>query len=692
MRIMQILPKMNIGGVERGVIDLSLFFKRKVAASSEEKIENIVVSGGGRLIPQLELEGITHYKLDVYKKSITSLLLISKLRRIIKKEKIDIIHARSRVPGWLSFFATRNTKAHFITTAHGVYKNKYFSSVMGWGKYVICPSKVVARHMKNNFRVPDDKIIIINRWVDLNKFKFIDYGERKESNNIVSIGRLSASKGYEHLIKAFKKIVRYNPYMKLKIIGSADKSKIKYLNYLKTLVRRYSLNYNVEFVGFKEDVERVLENARILVAPSVIEESFGRVIVEAFACGVPVIATKVGGYEEIIEDGKDALLVEPGNSEEITESILKILKDDNYAQDMVTAGRKKVETMYTLDKCLGKTEDVYRLTLETMRILVIKLSSLGDIILAIPSLKELRNHFPQAQISLLTLKKYHPIIHDCPYIDDIITLDDNYKKIKNILNISKNFRLKSFDYIIDLQNNRASHIISFLTMPRCSFGYSLRWGNLLTNKIKYDYRDGPLDSQERVLNLLGIKFKEKKLIFWEKKGGISIILPDTGLIGINVSASKRWHSKNWPYKNIIKLIDLISKNLPNYKVVLLGDKDSIAAGDIIEKSFNYNICNLCGKTTLRELPQVIKKLKVFITPDTATMHLSCALNIPTIALFGPTDPIRHTVDCENFYVFCKKLSCSFCYQSKCKLGDDSLCLLNISPQQVLNKIKEIVLK
>ncbi|MCK5394079.1 MAG: glycosyltransferase, partial [Candidatus Omnitrophica bacterium] len=189
MRIMQILPKMNIGGIERGVIDLALFFKRKGMISSEEKIENIVVSGGGRLVSQLESEGIKHYRLDVYKKSLTALLLIPKLRKIIKEEKIDIVHARSRVPGWLSFFACRNTNAHFITTAHGVYKNKIFSSVMGWGKYVICPSKVVARHMKNNFRVPDEKIIVINRWVDLNKFKFTDYSERKESNNIVSIGR-----------------------------------------------------------------------------------------------------------------------------------------------------------------------------------------------------------------------------------------------------------------------------------------------------------------------------------------------------------------------------------------------------------------------------------------------------------------------------------------------------------------------
>ena len=295
MRVMQILPRMCVGGVERGVYDLAKFFKDK-------DITTIIVSGGGQLASELEAEGIKHYALPVYRKSPLGLLLIPKLRKIIEDEKIDIIHARSRVPGWISFFASRSSLAHFITTAHGIYKNRFFSEVMGWGKFVIAPSRVVARHMRDKFGVSEDKISIISRWVNLNKFNFTDYKTRKESNYIVSVGRISPTKGYEHLIKGFKKVVRFNPYLKLKIVGSADKSKQRYLEYLKTLVNRFSLNYNVEFVGFAQDIEGVLARARILVAPSVIEESFGRVVIEAFACGVPVIATAVGGFKEIIED------------------------------------------------------------------------------------------------------------------------------------------------------------------------------------------------------------------------------------------------------------------------------------------------------------------------------------------------------------------------------------------------------
>jgi len=685
MRVMQILPRMRVGGVERGVYDLARFFKDK-------DVTTIIVSGGGPLAEELEAQGIKHYTLPVYRKSPLGLFLIPKLRKIIEDEKIDIVHARSRVPGWISFFASRSGRTHFITTAHGIYKNRFFSEVMGWGKFVIAPSRVVARHMRDRFGVPEDKISIISRWVDLDKFNFTDYKTRKESSYIVSLGRISPSKGYEHLIKGFKKVVRFNPYLKLKIVGSADKSKQRYLGHLKTLVNRFSLNYNVEFVGFTQDVEGILARARILVAPSVIEESFGRVVIEAFACGVPVVATAVGGFKEIIEDGKNGLLVEPEDSSAISEGILKILEDSNFAEKLVKQAREKVERKYTMEECLLETEEVYKKTTNSLRILVIKISSLGDLILSLPSLKALRSEFPHSSISLLTLKKYHSFLCDCPYIDEVISLDGKYKKLKSIFNITSALRRCSFDYIVDLQNSRSSHLISFLSFPRQSFGYSYRGGFLLTRRIKYNRQDSPLLSQEKVLQLLGIKFVEKKLTFWPQESEHPIALPAADLIGINISASRKWRSKNWPRGHILRLIDLIHKNFYNSRVVLFGDEDSKEEARIIEKSSQPSPLNLCGKTTLRTLPQVMKSLKAFITPDTATLHLSVALGIPTIALFGPTDPSRHTVKSKNLHVFCEKMPCSFCYRPKCGLEETNACLAKISSQRVLAKIKEILKK
>src|SRR6056297_3064623 len=164
MKVIQILPKMKTGGVERGVLDLVKYFK---TSDNFSNFESIVISAGGNLTYLLDNLGIKHYQLSVDKKSPFSLLTVPKISKLISREQPEIIHARSRVPAWISFFATRNTECHFITTAHGIYKSKISSEVMGWGKTVICPSKTVARHMKEKFKVPEEKIIIIPRWVDL---------------------------------------------------------------------------------------------------------------------------------------------------------------------------------------------------------------------------------------------------------------------------------------------------------------------------------------------------------------------------------------------------------------------------------------------------------------------------------------------------------------------------------------------
>ncbi|MBN3040857.1 MAG: glycosyltransferase [Candidatus Omnitrophica bacterium] len=683
MRLIQTLPNMNIGGVERGVLDLAVYLKRK-------GMENSVVSGGGRLVEILEEYHIPHYKLPVYRKSLLALLCIRKFRRIMEKENPQIVHARSRIPAWISFFATRSSDAIFITTAHGMYKNKFFSEIMGWGKFVICPSRVVARHMKERFGVPDSKIVVINRWVDLDKFVFNEFTAQQDNNAVVTVGRISPSKGYEYLIEAFKKVVRFNPYLKLKIVGSPDKSKMRYYNYLKTLVNRYALNFNVEFTGFRSDIENVLRGARVLVAPSVIEESFGRVLVEAFACGVPVVATRVGGYNEIVEDKKEALLVDPADSSQLADAILKILDDPSFAKALTQKAREKVEKNYTMANCLKQIVEVYNLCLIQERILIIKISSLGDLILAIPSFYEIRKRYPQSKITLLTLQKYVSFVNDCPYIDEVISLDDNYKKIKNILPLAKKLRRTAFDYIIDLQNSRSSHLIAFLSLPRYSFGFKLRWGALLSKKVAYKRGLDPLSSQEQILKLLGIKFGQKQLIFWNKKSQSSLPLTGENFIGINLSASSKWRSKRWPTKNIIKLIGIIYKNLAGFRVVFFGDSSCRDYAHNIGQSVNPHPINLCGRTSLDDLPLILKKLKVFITPDTATLHLAQAVGISTIALFGPTDPERHTVKSRNLFVFCQKRACSFCYKPKCKFADESLCLEDISPHQIFSMIKNIL--
>ncbi|MEI6631556.1 MAG: glycosyltransferase, partial [bacterium] len=216
MNILQILPELHVGGVETGTVDLA----RALVKLGHKAV---VVSAGGELVRDLEACGARHYHLPVHKKSIFAILkLIPELQKIIKKENIDIVHARSRVPAWIAYFAARRSGCLFITTCHGYYKKHLFSSVMGWGKRVIVLSNAIGRHMIDDFSVPHERIRLIPRSVDLDKFKFLSpEKKRKEEFNVGIIARLTPIKGHLHFIKAMARVARVAPRLKIWIVGDA---------------------------------------------------------------------------------------------------------------------------------------------------------------------------------------------------------------------------------------------------------------------------------------------------------------------------------------------------------------------------------------------------------------------------------------------------------------------------------------
>lgn len=155
MNVLQVLPQLNVGGVETGTLD----FARYLVKGGHKAV---VVSAGGALVGELESSGAVHYQLPVERKSLVKMLkAVPALVEIIKKEKIDIVHARSRVPAWIAYFACRRTNAVFITTCHGYYRKHFFSSVMGWGKRVIVLSNIIGRHMIEDFSVPYERIRLV---------------------------------------------------------------------------------------------------------------------------------------------------------------------------------------------------------------------------------------------------------------------------------------------------------------------------------------------------------------------------------------------------------------------------------------------------------------------------------------------------------------------------------------------------
>jgi len=686
VNILQVVPKLESGGVETGVVDLA----RELISRGHKAV---VISSGGELVKELDSIGARHYILPVHSKNPYIILrMIGRITEVIRKERIDIVHARSRACAWSSYFACLKTGCNFITTCHGYYNTHFMSRVMGWGKRVIVPSVTIGRHMIDDFGVSVDVICHIPRGVDLERFQFNpSYLRPKTSFTVGIIARLTPIKGHKYFLKAISKIVRKIPEIRAVIIGEASADKQRYKEELIVLIRQLGISSYVEFLGRRSDIPQLLSELDVLVMATTTQEAFGRVLIEAGAVGIPVIGTKVGGIVEIIEDNKDGLLVQPEDPEAIAEAILRLYHNKDLVKRFVQRARKKVEERFSLEKMAEDTINLYSEVVNSFKILVIKISSLGDVILVIPSLRALRARFKTAHISLLVDLRYKDVLQNCPYIDELLSYDIKDTPIfsKRFNHIAKSLRKEHFDCIVDLQNNAKSHLLGFLSMSPKRYGYrNKKLGFLLNNGIKdIEKPQDPISHQGRLLNILGIDIIDRNLCLWPKEEDRAYVEnllaaewlgKNQELVGLNISASKRWQTKRWPLKKFAKLSDRLVDN-HNVRILITGDSYDRQEAENLARLTKSKPIITCGKTTLLQFAALVSKCKVLITTDTAAMHIAAAMKTPFVALFGPTDPERHLPPAENYTLIYKRLKCSPCYKPRCKSLE---CMEKISVDEV----------
>lgn len=698
MKILQILPEMNVGGVERGVLDLAKYLLINGHAS-------VVVSNGGAMVEELEAAGSRHYALPVHKKDLFSMWeCIGKLERIIREEGVDVVHARSRVPAWIAYFACRRTQTAFMTTCHGYYSNGLFSHVMGWGKRVIVISEIIGRHMIEDFRVHPENIRLIPRSVDLDKFRFRERPSGRSAFTVSIVGRITPLKGHTFFLEAMAKVIRQMPYVRVRIIGDAPASKQAYKERLLLLVQRLGIADRVEFLGNRRDIPLLLDQSDVLVLSTVTHEAFGRVIVEAQAVGVPVVATKVGGVVDIIDHEKTGLLVLPRDPDAMASAVIRILKDPKLADAMILAARRRVEERYTLEKMAAATIKVYEEVKDSLHILVIKMSAVGDVILASASLRALRQKYPRAKICCLVGRDGVAMLQGCPYIDEVIPYDykgrdKGFFGFKKMVALLRKYR---FDKIIDFQNNNRSHLLAFLCFPQASYGYrNKKLGSLLSHGILDDQGPmPPVRHQFRVLEALGIEYdQDVRIEMWPRADdllyardllhGNWIDEKNHVVVGINISASERWPTKNLPMKSVADLCDRMAAD--GIRVVITGmEKDAPLVREL-KRHLKSRPAILVGSTNLLQLAAVISLCRVYVTADSAPLHVAAAVRTPVVALFGPTSSARHVPPARALSVVEKKLSCQPCYATECKHKNHA-CMTEMTAGEIYAQVKTFLEK
>ena len=361
MKILQILPELNIGGVERGVCDLS-------KALVEQGHQSFVISNGGKLESSLVASGGKHISMPVHIKRFKTLKLAKELYEVILDVNPDIIHVRSRMPAWVTYHALKkfkNNKPVHVSTFHGLYSFPIYSKVMANVDHVISISNTVEDYIKTTYKVPDEKITVIPRGCDLSEFNqepldqswkdewYKEFPQTLNKKIIMLPARITKWKGVDDFINLINLIDDESIHGI--VVGPVSKSKQKFFKKLQSKVQKLNLETKITFCGSRSDIVNVYKFADIVYNLSKTPEPFGRTTIEAASVGTKIMGWDHGGTKEILSELFPDGLVKLEDIQALKEKTLELLSDDD---------KKPKPNTFTSERMINSTLEVYRSLLE----------------------------------------------------------------------------------------------------------------------------------------------------------------------------------------------------------------------------------------------------------------------------------------------------------------------------------------
>lgn len=336
LTVVQMLPALESGGVERGTLEIA-------EALVDRGHRSIVISAGGRLVKALQRAGSEHIAWPVGKKSPATLWLIHRLRRFFWIQGVDVVHARSRVPAWLAWLTWKTlpeaVRPPFVTTVHGAHSVNAYSGIMTRGEVVIAVSDTIREYILANYpRTPESAIRVIHRGRDPREFPHghqptanwlaewnEQYPQLRGKLLVTLPGRIARLKGHHDFITLIERLRDRGFDVHGLIVGGAEAGKEAYLNELRSLVDQRGLQPHITFTGHRGDLKDIYAISRVVCSLTTQPESFGRTTLEALSIGTPVVGYSHGGVGEILSRVYPNGSVQPFNIPTLVDRVAALL-------------------------------------------------------------------------------------------------------------------------------------------------------------------------------------------------------------------------------------------------------------------------------------------------------------------------------------------------------------------------------
>ncbi|HEY8163115.1 MAG TPA: glycosyltransferase family 4 protein [Methylocystis sp.] len=376
--VLQIVPDLQSGGAERATIDMA-------EALAQAGGRSLVASRGGRMVSELQSKGGVWIPFPAATKNPIAMALNSvRLARVIRDEGVDIVHARSRAPAWVAYYATRQTGAKFVTTYHSAYSGVSpvklrYNAIMATGDMVIAISEFAAQRIRELHPEAARRVVVIPRGVDLRVFSpdavsssrverlRARWGVAAHERVVLLPARLSARKGHALMIEAAKRLATEG-MGEIRILFVGEPHSDSFRRAVETQIMRAGVSDFVRNVGHCDDMPAAYLAAGAIVAPSTEPEAFGRVAVEAQAMGAPVIVSDIGASPEIVRAPPQTprheatgWRVPPGDPVALAQAVSEALAMTASARDeLALRARANAQLRFSVEQMQRATLDVYK--------------------------------------------------------------------------------------------------------------------------------------------------------------------------------------------------------------------------------------------------------------------------------------------------------------------------------------------